>query len=91
MTTTWESLGVLVHRGEIDLQLIDDFFSGPIRISWRKLERHVMGEREATGRQTINEWFQWLNERLGEVESIEAPIPAHIAHEDWQPTSRWWN
>jgi len=26
MTTTWESLGVLVHRGEIDLHLIHDFF-----------------------------------------------------------------
>jgi len=64
MTTTWESLGVLVHRGEIDLQLIDDFFSRPIRISWRKLEGHVMGEREETGRETINEWFQWLNGRL---------------------------
>lgn len=90
MTTTWESLGVLVHRGEIDLELIDDFFSGPIRISWRKLQGHVFGEREATGRQTINEWFQWLNERLEEVESKEAPVPAHIAHKDWRPKSKWW-
>ena len=85
MTTTWESLGVLVHRGEVDLQLIDDFFSGPILISWRKLERHVLGEREATGRETINEWFQWLKERLEAVESKEPPIPAHIAHKDWKP------
>ena len=90
MTTTWESLGVLVHHGEIDLQLIDDFFSGPIRISWRKLEGHVMGEREATGRETINEWFQWLNERLAEMESRESPIPAHIAYKDWQPTKQLW-
>lgn len=90
LTTTWESLGVLVHRGEIDLQLIDDFFSGPIRISWRRLEGHVIGEREATGRQTINEWFQWLNERLAEIESKEEPVPAHIAHKDWQPGSQWW-
>jgi hypothetical protein len=91
MTTTWESLGVLVHRCEIDLQLIDDFFSGPIRISWCKLERHVMGERAATGRETINEWFQWLNEHLGELESKEPPVPAHIAHKDWRPRSEWWN
>lgn len=90
MTTTWESLGVLVHHGEIDLQLIDDFFSGPIRISWRKLEGHVMGEREATGRETINEWFQWLNERLAEMESRESPVPAHIAYKDWQPTKQLW-
>ena len=90
MTTTWESLGVLVFRGEIDLQLIDDFFSGPIRISWRRLERHVMGEREETGRETINEWFQWLNERLEEMESIEAPVPAHVEHRNWRPKTEWW-
>ena len=90
MTTTWESLGVLGHRGDIDLQLLADFFSGPIRISWRKLERHLMGEREVTGRQTINEWFQWLNDRLEEAESKEAPVPAHIAHKDWQPRCQWW-
>lgn len=90
MTTTWESLGVLVHRGEIDLQLIDDFFSGPIRISWHRLKGHVIGEREATGRETINEWFQWLNDRLAELESKEPPVPAHIAHKNWQPKTQWW-
>ena len=90
MTTTWESLGVLVHRGEIDLQLIDDFFSGPIRISWRRLARHVEGEREETGRETINEWFQWLNDRLTEIESAEPPVPAHVAHKNWKPTRHWW-
>ena len=89
MTTTWESLGVLVYHGEIDLQLIDDFFSGPIRISWRKLEGHVFGERESTGRETINEWFQWLNERLEEMESQEQPVPAHIAHKDWRSKTQW--
>jgi hypothetical protein len=89
MTTTWESLGVLVHRGEIDLQLIDDFFSGPIRISWRRLESHVMGEREENARETINEWFQWLNERLAEMESKHPPVPAHIAHRDWKPKTEW--
>jgi len=90
MTTTWESLGVLVHRGEIDLQLIDDFFSGAIRISWQKLENHVMGERECTGRGTINEWFQWLNERLVDMETVEQPVPAHLEHKDWQPKKPWW-
>jgi len=90
MTTTWESLGILVHRGEVDLQLIYDFFSGPIHISWDKLEKHVIGERESTGRQTISEWFQWLNERLGDIEAKEPPLPAHIAHKNWRPKYQWW-
>jgi len=26
LMTTWESLGILVYRGEIDLEMVDDFF-----------------------------------------------------------------
>lgn len=91
MATTWESIGVLVCRGEIDLQLVDDFFSGPIRISWRRLEKFVKAERKANERETIFEWFQWLNERLGEQESEEAPVPANIEHKDWSPKTEWWS
>ncbi len=83
LMTTWESLGILVYRGEVDLDLVDDFFSGPIKISWHKLERHVMGERSMLERDTIGEWFQWLTERLAERESQVPPIPAHIAHKNW--------
>lgn len=85
MTTTWESIGVLVYRGEVDLELVDDFFSGPVIVSWRKLENHIIGEREAVGRATINEWFQWLKDRLEERESSAPPTPAHIEHKDWRP------
>lgn len=85
MTTTWESLGILVHRGEVDLQMIDDFFSGPIIVSWRKLEKYIIGERLEVGRETINEWFQWLKERLEEIETDGPPIPAHIEHKNWRP------
>jgi hypothetical protein len=83
LMTTWESLGILVYMGEVDLDLVDDFFSGPIKISWRKLQGHVLGERELLGRDTIEEWFQWLTERLAERESQRPRIPAHIAHKHW--------
>lgn len=85
MTTTWESIGILVHRGEVDLQLVDDFFSGPVIVSWSKLQNFIIGEREEVGRETINEWFQWLKERLEEMESDEPPKPAHLEHKNWKP------
>ncbi|MCJ7555386.1 MAG: hypothetical protein MUP90_00530 [Gammaproteobacteria bacterium] len=88
MTTTWESLGILVHRGEVELGMIDDFFSGPIIVSWRKLENYVMSERAEVGRETINEWFQWLKERLEENELDVPPLPAHIEHKNWRPPKR---
>jgi len=85
MTTPWESIGILVYRGEVSLELVDDFFSGPIIVSWRKLKNYIIGEREEVGRETINEWFQWLKERLEESETDTPPKPAHIAHKDWTP------
>lgn len=88
MTTTWESVGILVHRGEIDLNMVGDFFSGPIVVSWRKLENFVIGERQEVGRETVNEWFQWLKERLDDIETEAPPIPAHIEYKDWTPPRR---
>ena len=83
LMTTWESLGILTHRNEVSLDLLDDFFSGPISLSWIKLERLVEEMRRIGGRQTYFEWFQWLAERLEERETAEFPIPAYIEHRDW--------
>ena len=85
LTTTWESLGILVFHREVELDLIDDFFSGVILISWQKIGRLMIGEREETGRETVGEWFEWLKDRLEEAESETPPVPAHIAHRDWKP------
>ena len=81
---TWESLGVLVFRREVTLDLVDDFFSGPISVSWRKLSRYVFEQRAMLDRETAFEWFQWLAERMIDREKQTPPIPAHIAHRDWK-------
>ena len=85
LMTTWESLGILIHMRELDIDLVEDFFSGPILISWRKLKGHVEGERAVTGRETIEEWFQWLAERLQERESRAPALPAHLEYRHWMP------
>jgi hypothetical protein len=81
---TWESLGILVFRHEITLDLIGDFFSGAISISWRKLQAFVEQDRLSLKRETVWEWFQWLAERMLEREKRLKPTPAHIAHRDWK-------
>src|SRR5262245_59079379 len=85
MMITWESLGVLVFRRQLDLQLVDDFVSGSLLLSWRKLERYVQEERAARGRETLLEWFQWLAERMIERETRAPVVPAYRAHKDWRP------
>jgi hypothetical protein len=81
---TWESLGVLVFRREVTLDVVDDFFSGPISISWRKLSRYVFEQRAILHRETAFEWFQWLAERMIDREKQTPPVPAHIAHRGWK-------
>jgi hypothetical protein len=76
---TWESLGVLAARGEVDLDTIDDFFRGAIVISWRKLRVFVEEDRRELERDTVWEWFQWLAERIAEREQRHRPVPAHLS------------
>ena len=57
---TWESIGVLLFRRELTLDLIDDFFSGPIVLSWRKLRVYSDEWRRTLDRETFSEWFHWL-------------------------------
>ena len=77
---TWETIGLLVFRGEITFDLVRDFFSGSISVSWRKLHAFVEEDRRSVERETIWEWFQWLAEQMSEREKTTPPTPAHIAH-----------
>jgi len=88
LMTTWESIGILVYRGQLSLDLVEDFFSGPVRISWRKLQGYVQGEREEQARDTIEEWFEWLNDQIARRESAQPPVPAHVEHRTWRPRAR---
>jgi hypothetical protein len=81
---TWESLGVLLFRREVSLDLMDDLFSGAIIISWRKIHVFVEEDRRITQRDTVWEWFQWLAERMSEREKSVPPVAAHIAHRSWR-------
>jgi len=83
--STFESLGVLLHRGEISIDLIDDFFSGPIVLTWQKLSRYIEALRVENNRETIAEWVQWLAEQMMLRETGEAVVGAQILHKDWRP------
>jgi len=82
VSLTWESIGVLLFRRELTLDLVDDFFSGPILLSWKKLQVWAEEWRRELNRETGSEWFHWLAERMMERERFEPPVPLtlHIAH-----------
>ena len=82
LLTSWEALGILLYRKEVTIDLIDDFFSGPIVVTWRKLSRYISELRRDAQRETYFEWVQWLAERMMERENQTPPVPAHILHRD---------
>ena len=88
VSLTWESLGVLVFRREVTLEMVDDFFSGPILLSWQKLKVYSDEWRRTLKRETGNEWFHWLAERMMEREKLSPPVPAYIAHRRWREPRR---
>jgi len=74
VSATWETIGVLLFHGELTIDIIDDFFSGPILISWRKLLPYTTDLRQRYQRDTWSEWFQWLAERMMEREKFSPPV-----------------
>jgi hypothetical protein len=82
LLTSWEALGILLYRKEVTIDLVDDFFSGPIVVSWRKLCRYIAELRRDAQRDTYFEWVQWLAQQMMEREKQTPPVAAHIAHRD---------
>ena len=81
---TWESLGIMVQRGQISLDLVCDFFSHSILQSWAIAENYVTELRQDLDRDTPWEWFQWLAERVRDHESNTQPVPAYVEFKDWK-------
>lgn len=73
-----ESIGILVSRGDLQIELVDQFFSIPITEGWRKLSPYVEEFRRETDNPQAWEWYQWLYERLAEHHKTLPRVPAHI-------------
>ena len=82
--SNWESVGVMVYRREISMDMVADAYADPIVVSWQRLERFVVDLRKILQRDTPFAWFQWLAERIMAREKTKPPKPAHLAHRDWK-------
>lgn len=88
VATTWESLGALVHRGDLDFHLVYDLYSGLVVFTHNKMLPMIKDERKLYG-ETRLEWFTWLAERIGEFDEKNIDIkPAHIEYKDWKPRTK---
>lgn len=58
--TFFEGIGVLLYRKLIDIGLVDDLFTAPIKMAWDKMKDGIIEARKEYGQQTIFEWFEYL-------------------------------
>lgn len=85
LMTTWESLGAMIYRKELDWDLMYDYFAGAIVVTYLKTEQVIEDWRTNSNRPSYFEWMQWLAERVMELEDDTPPVPANILHKDWSP------
>ena len=79
----WESLGPLVARGYVPVEMYEEFYRGPTILCWKKLRRYIEEQRKI-GWPTLFEWLQWLAERM-EERSLRSPdVPAFERFRSWQ-------
>jgi len=84
MFGTFESIGYLVFRHEISIELVDNFFGGAIVLYWKKFKNYFIELRITSKRENYGEWVQWL---AGQLEKRNARLklkPAHIEYDNWR-------
>jgi hypothetical protein len=83
MCTTFEAMGVLVHRRIAPLPLVQDLVGGVIVVMWRRLQPWLDQLRVEQSNPSDSEWFQWLAEQLEQRKAEK--IPAYVQHRSWVP------
>lgn len=79
----FESLGPIVARGHVPIEMYAEFYRGPTLLCWRKFKRYIEEER-SEGWPTLFEWLQWLAERMAERAPIGTDLPAHRKYRGWK-------
>ncbi len=81
VSLTLESVGIMVHRRVVSLEMVWELMGGLVLGAWERLEGWVEAMRAEQGREKFDEWLQWLVERLRQREALEE-LPA------WKRTER---
>jgi hypothetical protein len=81
---TFESIGVMVFRKIVPLEMVNQLLGGVCVESWARLNQYTKDYRAESGRKTMSEWFQWLAERLAEHHARYGRPPAYEQYQRWR-------
>ena len=83
VTTSFETMGLLVFKRVATLDLVLDLAGGIVTTMNRKLRQWQNDVREAQHQPSWAEWFEWLGDQAEANKTLREP--AHIKHQDWVP------
>ena len=84
---TFENLGVMVYRGDVSIEWVEEMYRFSVINTWQKFEASTLDIRARLSYPDAFEWHQWLAERLQErAMGAAAAPPAYEAYRDWRPS-----
>ena len=79
----FETMGLLVHRGVVPIDAMEDLVGGAALTIWRVIQPWVEESRSARSHSTFLEWYQWLVERL-EARGMSGRQPVYVTDTKWK-------
>ena len=80
-----ESIGLLVFKKEIKIELVSEFMRGPILLFWNSMKNYFFEMRALNKDDNYGEWVQWLAEQIEKRELKKSTKPAYIIYKNWKP------
>jgi hypothetical protein len=60
----FEGIGILLKRKLIDIELVDDMFTSPIKRTWEKVKDITLEARKVRDEPEMFEWFEYLYNKI---------------------------
>ena len=79
----FESIGLLVFKGVVPLDAMEDLVGGVALSLWKILEKWVEETRVERSHPSFMEWYQWLVDRLNERDRAKQ-LGAYDKYKDWK-------
>lgn len=83
VTTSFETMGVLVFKRIATLDLVLDLAGGIVATMNRKLRNWQSDMREEQQQPSWGEWFEWLGDQAQKAKQLQTP--AYMKHRNWEP------
>ena len=85
VSLTVESVGLMVHRRMVSLEMVWELMGGVLLRAWDRLEGWTEVIRQEQASEKFNEWMQWLAEQLERRYASLELEPVYRRYASWLP------